>query len=133
MHKNKLIKNTLLLVLGGFIVKILGFIIKILYTRNLTESGVSLITLIFPTYSLLITITTFSIPLAVTKLTAQNKERKSSIIFNSLWISLSINLIILTIFLLFSDYFATTLLHEPKCSLLIKILIFSLPFISTTY
>ena len=61
MQKNKLIKNTFLLVLGGLITKILGFIIKILYTRYLKDDGVSLITLVFPTYSLLLTISNFFI------------------------------------------------------------------------
>ena len=132
MRKNNLIKNTFLLVLGGFITKILGFIIKILYTRYLKEDGVSLITLIFPTYSLLLTISSFALPLAVTKYIAENKERKSKILFNSFWITMIINTLIIACVLMFSSYFSKYLLHDYRCSFLIKILCFTLPFVSTT-
>lgn len=132
MQKNKLVKNTFLLILGGFVVKILGFIIKILYTRYLKEDGFSLVTLVFPTYSLLLTISSFALPLAVTKFVAENKIRKSKILFNSFWITLFINVIIITFFLLFSNYFSQALLHDSRCAFLIKILCFTLPFVSTT-
>lgn len=132
MQKNKLLKNTFLLILGGLITKILGFVIKILYTRYLKEDGVSLITLVFPTYSLLLTISSFALPLAVTKFIAENKERKSKILFNAFWITLFINLIIIIFFVLFANYFSSNLLHDNRCSFLIKILCFTLPFVSTT-
>ena len=132
MQKNKLIKNTFLLILGGFITKILGFIIKILYTRYLKEEGISLITLVFPTYSLLLTITSFALPLAVTKLIAENKEKNSKILINALWITLIINMIVIIIFFAISNYFSITLLHNSKCALLIKIQCLTLPFVSVT-
>ena len=132
MQKNKLIKNTFLLVLGGLITKVLAFIIKILYTRYLKEDGLSLITLIFPTYSLLLTISLFALPLAVTKIIAENKERKSKILFNAFWITTSLNIVIIILTILFSSYFATNILHDERCSFLLKILIFTLPFVSTT-
>ena len=132
MQKNKLLKNTFLLVLGGFITKIIGFVIKILYTRILKEDGVSLITLIFPTYSLLLTISSFALPIAVTKYIAENKERKSKILFNSLWITLFINTLILIIFIFISRPFSVYLLRDQRCSYLIKILCLTLPFVSIT-
>lgn len=132
MQKNKLIKNTFLLILGGFITKILGFIIKILYTRYLKEEGISLITLVFPTYSLLLTITSFALPLAVTKLIAENKEKNSKILINALWITLIINMIVIILFFAISNYFSISLLHNPKCALLIKIQCLTLPFVSVT-
>lgn len=132
MQKNKLIKNTFLLILGGLITKILGFAIKILYTRYLKDEGVSLITLVYPTYSLLITISCFALPLAVTKLIAENKERKSKILLNAFWITTFINIIIIISFALFSNYYGKNLLHDERCSFLIRILILTLPFVSTT-
>ena len=132
MKNNRLIKNTFLLILGGFITKILGFVIKILYTRYLKEEGVGLITLIFPTYSLLLTISSFSLPTVVTKFIAKNNYRKSKILFSSFWITTIINTILIIGFILISNYFATNLLHNDKCGILIKILCFTLPFVSTT-
>ncbi len=40
--KNKFIASTMILILGGFITKILGFVIKIVYTRIITNDGVNL-------------------------------------------------------------------------------------------
>ena len=132
MQKNRILKNTILLIIGGLIVKILGFIIKILYTRYLKEEGVSLLSLILPTYTLLLTISSFQIPTIVTKLIAQNKERKSKIFFNSLWIMLLIDLILIIVTILFSNYFATNVLHNSRCAYLLKILSFTLPFVAVT-
>ncbi|MBO4601285.1 MAG: oligosaccharide flippase family protein [Bacilli bacterium] len=132
MKNNRFIKNTFILIMGGFLTKVLGFIVKILYTRFLKEDGVSLVTLVFPTYTLLLTLSSFALPLAVTKLIAENKERKSKILFSSFWITMMINLLIIVLFLLFANYFSTYILHEKRCGILIKILCFSLPFVSTT-
>ena len=132
MNRNKFLKNTFFLILGGFLTKIIGFVIKILYTRYLKSEGVSLVTLIFPTYALLLTISSFALPLAVTKLIAENKKRKSKILFSSFWITSFINLIIIIFTFTFSDFFANNILHEPRCALLLKILCLTLPFISTT-
>ena len=132
MNRNKFLKNTLLLVLGGFLTKIIRFITKILYTRYLKSEGVSLVTLTFPTYALLLTISSFALPLAVTKLTAENKKRKSKILFSSFWITSFINIVIIILTFMLSDLFATKVLHEPRCAIFLKILCLTLPFISTT-
>ena len=132
MKNSKLIKNTFLLVLGGLIVKVLGFVIKIFYTRILKDEGVALISLVSPTYSLLLTITSFSLPYAISKLIACKAERKSKIIFSSLYITFFINLIIIVLIFLLSNYISLYLLHDKRCTYLIKILCLTLPFVSVT-
>ncbi len=54
--KNAFIKSTVILMLGSLITKVLGFVIKIIFTRIIGE-GINLYSLIMPTYSLLIAIT----------------------------------------------------------------------------
>ena len=54
MKKNLFIKSTLILILSGFLTKILGFIIKVIYTRIIGEYGISLYSIAVPTYSLLL-------------------------------------------------------------------------------
>ena len=44
MKKNKFIKSTLILVVGGFLTKILGMIIKIVITRIIGTKGIGLYT-----------------------------------------------------------------------------------------
>ena len=43
MNKNLFIKSTLILILSGFLTKILGFIIKVIYTRIIGEYGIYLL------------------------------------------------------------------------------------------
>ena len=49
--KEKFIKSTITLILGGFITKILGLFIKIITTRVIVLEGISLYSLILPTVS----------------------------------------------------------------------------------
>ena len=84
--KNKFIASTMILILGGFITKILGFVIKIVYTRIITNDGVNLYSLMVPTYSLLITIATLAMPMAISKLVSEGKKRSLSILMSSIFI-----------------------------------------------
>lgn len=124
--------NTFYLIIGGLITKVLGFFIKILYTRYLKADGVSLVTLIFPTYTLLLTVSTLALPTLISKLIAEHRERKSKVLITSLFISLFVNLILISVFFIFSNYFSTNILHDSRCEILIKILLLALPFVSIT-
>ena len=55
MKNNKFIKSTIILLVGGFITKILGMIIKIVMTRLIGPNGIGLYMLVMPTFMLLIT------------------------------------------------------------------------------
>ena len=128
--KNKFILSTIILILGGFITKILGFVIKIVYTRIILEEGVSLYSIIMPTYSLLITIATMAMPLAISKLVAEEKIRSSKILTSSTIIMILINIIIISIMFLISKYIAYNLLKTKEAYLLLLACTITLPFIS---
>ena len=51
--KNKFIKSTLILVIGGFFTKVLGMTIKIVLTRLIGTEGIGLYSMIMPTFLLL--------------------------------------------------------------------------------
>ena len=71
--KDKFIKSTITLIIGGFITKVLGLFIKIIMTRNIGIEGISLYMLILPTFSLAMTITNLSMPIAISKLISEDK------------------------------------------------------------
>ena len=71
--KNTFIKSTLILIIGGFITKILGMFIKIITNRLLPTEGIGLYMLITPTFMLLITIAQLGFPVAISKLVAEEK------------------------------------------------------------
>ncbi len=130
MLQNKFIKSTIILIVSGFITKILSMIIRILITRNIGQEGITLYSLLMPTYSLLIAISIFCMPHAISKLVAEKKTKNKIILSSALIIIIILNLItcLLTIFL--SEFIATNLLKEPSLKILLIICSLSLPFIS---
>lgn len=128
--KNKFIASTLVLILGGFVTKILGFVIRIIYTRIILEEGVGLYSLITPTYSLLITIATLALPLAISKLVAEERRRSIKIICSSIVIICVVNALLMGIMFFSSHFIASGLLKNEQTYLLLLSCTLTLPFIS---
>lgn len=128
--KEKFIKSTIILIIGGFITKILGLFIKIITTRTIGLEGISLYTLILPTFSLAMTITTLSLPISISKLVAEDKYNNKNILFSTLPISIIINIIVITILILTSKFLSINLLHDERCIYPIIAISLTLPFIS---
>ena len=127
--KNKFIKSTIILIIGGLITKLLGFVIKIVYTRMIGEDGISLFMLVTPAYSLFITIAQLGLPIAISKLVAENKNSKK-IIFSIIPLMLILNFILIVIIFSCSSFIANDLLKEPNSKLLLMAMALVLPFIS---
>lgn len=126
--RNKFIKNTFILILGGFITKIMGMIIKIIMTRNISESAMSMYMLTLPTYNLFITIVTFSSPISISKLVSEKKNDLKDILLNAFLISIIISSIASITLLLLSKPI-TVMLHNNKLYYPILSCFLSLPFI----
>ena len=130
MKKNLFIKSTLILICSGFLTKILGFVIKVIYTRIIGEYGISLYAIAAPTYSLLLTIATLAIPISISKLVSENKGRSIRILTSAAFLILSINFLLILIILLTRNFLATTLLKEPLASPILLAFSLTLPFVS---
>ncbi len=128
--KNKFILSTLILIFGGFLTKILGFVIKIISTRIILEQGVSLYSIVMPTYSLLITIATMAMPLAISKLVAEEKTRSSKILISGAVIMMVVNVLIVGMMLCISKFIAFELLKTKEAYILLIACTLTLPFIS---
>jgi len=128
--KNKFIKSTLILIVGGFFTKILGLIIKIVLTRLIGTEGIGLYSMIMPTFLLLNSIAQLGLPTALNILISNGKFNTKNLVFTAILISLSIDFIIL-IFLVFScNYLSTNLLHNSNLSSSFLAIGFVLPFIT---
>lgn len=130
MKKSKFIKSSIILIIGGLITKVLGMIIKIITTRLIGVYGMGIYMMVSPTYMLLISICTFGLPVAISKLVAEDKFNNKNIILSIIPISLMINLIIIILLFLFGHFISNNLLHEPKTYFSIICMGFVLPFIS---
>ena len=127
--KNKFIKSTIILLIGGILTKILSFIIRIYFTRIIGD-GINIYSLIMPTYSLLITITQLGFPLAISNIIAKGQKRGKNIMTSIIPVSIILNLLLIIIVLLSAKYLANDLLHEKDAFYPLIACVFVMPFIS---
>ena len=71
MKKEKFIVSTFILLIGGFLTKALGMVIKMVMSRIVGSEGIGLYMLVLPTFSLFIGLGQFGLPIAFTKLVAE--------------------------------------------------------------
>jgi stage V sporulation protein B len=130
MKKSKFVKSTIILVIGGFITKLLGMLIKIVMTRLIGAEGIGIYMMVLPTFMLLIALAQLGLPVAISKLVSENKNNNKKLILGIIPFSMGINIIII-IFLLFSShYLANNMLKEPRTYYALICIGFVLPFIS---
>jgi len=130
MKKSKFIKSTFILLVGGFITKILSMLIKIVMTRLVGTEGMGLYMLIMPTFTLLIGVAQMGMPVAISKLVAEDKRNNKNLVFSSLPISIGINVVIMIVLIFTSRFIANSLLHNSRCQFAITSIGLVLPFIS---
>lgn len=113
MTKNKFISGTIILIIGGLITKLLGMITKIITTRYIGDEGIGLYMLVIPTFILFINIAQLGFPIAISKLVAEEKQSHKKILFSATFISLFLNIFLITISLLLSPV-VSKLLHDER-------------------
>lgn len=128
IRKNKFIASTFILMLSGLSTKVLGLIIKVIFTRIVGSTTISLYTIVMPTYSLILTIGTFAMPTTIAKLIAQKNNKK--VLNKALKIIVLLNISIILIMFLSSRFIASTLLKEPNAYYLLIAMALTLPFSS---
>ena len=126
--KNKFIKSTIILIIGGGITKILAMVIKIFLTRSIGDEGISLYMLILPTFNLFITLCTMSLSTSISKLVSEKCFGKK-IVLPLVPISLGYNFVLMILLIITAPYIAKYLLNEPRAYYPIMGISFTLPFI----
>lgn len=130
MKKSKFIRSTIILIVGGFLTKLLGMFIKIVMTRLLGTKGIGTYMLISPTFTLLIGLASLGMPVAISKLVAEDKRNNKNLVFSAIPIVMMINIIIMIILIFISPIIANKLLNESKTYYAIMAIGMVLPFIS---
>ncbi len=130
MHllKNKFVSSTFILILSGMSTKLIGLLIKIIYTRMLSSESIGLYSLVMPTYMLLINIASLAMPITISKLIADNEDIK--ILNTASIIILVINFILVLLMFISSDFISTYLLHVKEAKYLLNACAITLPFTS---
>ena len=130
--KNKFIKSTLILIIGGFFTKLLGMVIKIVLTRLVGTTGIGLYSMIMPTFLLLINISQLGLPTALNVLISSDKYNTKNLVFTSIIISLTINLIIFLLLLFTINYLSINMLNDERLRFGLLSIGFVLPFITVS-
>ena len=130
MKKNKFVVATIILIIGGFITKILSMVIKIVMTRLVGTEGIGLYMLVNPTFMLFIAICTLGMPTAISKLVSEDKRNNKKLVFSAVAIAIIINILIMLTILISGRFVADNLLHEPRSYYSIIAIGLVLPFIS---
>lgn len=124
------IKSTIILLLGGTLTKILGFILKIIITRKIGTEGIALYSLLSPTMSLLTVLAIFSYPTAISKIISEKNSSPKKLLISIIPISIIINIALIVLVILFAPILSNNLLKEPRLYYPIICVSFTLPFVS---
>lgn len=126
--KEKFIKSSIILIIGGALTKILGIVIRMVMARSASIESISLYMLVLPTFSLMMAISQLGFSKGVSKLVSEARYKSKKILFSILPLSILIN-VSLTIFLVISSKFiANNLLHNSNAYLPILAISLVLPF-----
>lgn len=127
--KNKFIKSTIILIIGGAITKILAMVIKIFLTRSIGDEGIGLYMLVLPTFNLFITLCTLSLSTSISKLISERRNSKK-VVLSLVPITLIYNFILMFLLILLAPYISNNLLKNVLTYYPIMAIAFTLPFIA---
>ncbi|MFA5459577.1 MAG: oligosaccharide flippase family protein [Bacilli bacterium] len=130
MKKEKFIKATLILIIGGFLTKVLGMFIRIVQTRLIGLEGIGLYMLILPTFSLFITLAQLGLPVALSKLIAEDRKDNKRLLMSAIPIIIVVNIILIIIIIIIAPFLAKYLLSDRRTLYPLLSIAVVLPFIS---
>ena len=127
--KNKFIKSTIILIIGGGITKLLAMVIKIPLARSIGNDGIGIYMMILPTFNLFITLSTLSLSTSLGKLIAEKRSSKK-VIFSSIPFTMIYNFFLMIILIFLSKFISNTLLNNSITYYPILCISFTLPIIA---
>lgn len=128
--KNRFLKTTIILMIGGCITKILGMIIKIIMTRLVTTEALGLFMMLSPTLILIINLSQAGLPSALAKLIADEDKSTKKLLFSLIPILIIINIILMVIIFILAPYVTNNLLKSKDLYLGMISIALLIPFTS---
>lgn len=127
-----LIKGTFILTFAGVLSRVIGFFYRTYVSQTFGEEGMGIYQLISPVIGFSMSICVAGYQTAISKCVAEELGKKSSHPLRPLLAGLSISLLLSSLCALIinycSDFLSTSLLHESRTAILLRIYAFSLPF-----
>lgn len=132
MSKQRFIKGTLILCAAGLLTRLIGFFYRIFLSHTIGAEGIGIYQLILPLQTLMLSISTAGIQMAISRLCAScfaTKKNQEGCRYFFLGTLLSFSLSAFLSFLLYhyAGFFAGTILKDMRTEDLIRLLSFSIP------
>lgn len=124
------IGSTIILMITGLIVRVLGFIYRIYLSNLIGAEGMGLYQLIFPLYSLIILTLTSGISVAVSKMTAASSESARDITSCAFKLITLTGVVISGLCFLFIDFLVNNILNDQRTYLSVLVLVFCIPLVA---
>ncbi|EOD01651.1 putative polysaccharide biosynthesis protein [Caldisalinibacter kiritimatiensis] len=117
MKKTSFIYGSIILASVNFIVRLFGFIYKIILSKLIGPEGIGLFQMVFPILMVFITLTTAGIPIAVSKLVSKqnslnNQTGVKQVFKLAFSITFIISILLVSIIILFKDFIVFDLLKN---------------------
>lgn len=126
--KEKIVQSTIILLIGGFITKLLSLGIRINMTRQISPEGMGLYMMVLPTFNLLISIGQIGLPNALSKLIAEDKRNNKKLFLSILPIASIFNLLLMIGTIIIAPFISENLLHNKETYLCLVSMAFVIPF-----
>lgn len=135
MGKKSFVGSAIVLMLAGFIVKILGFVYRIYLSNLIGAEGMGLFQLISPIYSLIILTLTSGISIAVSKMVAEEMAKNHSVNLRritscALFIVISSGIVVSVLLYLFIDPIVNVILKDSRTYYSMLLLIPCIPVVA---
>ena len=133
IQKHPLLKSTAILTCAGMVSRIIGFFYRIFLSKTIGAEGIGIYLLLFPIQTLLFSLTSSGIQTAISRfvsarLASNDKKGARDILLCGMMLSVLFSGIASFFLYQNANFIAVSLLHEARCSSLLKILSFALPF-----
>lgn len=133
MSKNAIIKGTFILTATGLLTRFIGFFFRSFLSHTFGEEQVGLYQLIFPIFALCFSLSSAGIETALSRCVAQKmslgkKKEADYILYQSLFISVSLSLILTVLVRSYSVPLSIYVLGDLRCAELLSTLVLTLPF-----
>lgn len=135
MKKTVFIKNAMILTVSSLVLRFVGIFFKVWLAAKITSEGIGLYQLVFSVYMFASTFATSGICTAVTRIVSQelvigDKATIKRVLTRCAQLSVIISAFSIVVLFFGAEFIAVNLLHQPSAKLSLKILGFSLPFMS---
>ncbi|WP_099468486.1 putative polysaccharide biosynthesis protein [Konateibacter massiliensis] len=131
--QHTIIKGTLYLTIAGFISRIIGFFYRIFLSHTIGAEGMGIYQLIFPVYVLCFSLTVSGIHTGISRFTsakmASNDTRGAlKVLYAGLILAVLPSIVLAALLYGNAEYIALHFVKEARCTDLLKIISFSVPF-----